>query len=52
MYNILQLHYLSNMLAIAVLFSLKAVCFIDQIRFEGHDTNPCIHPNSQIPAQQ
>lgn len=39
MHNRLQFLYLSNVLSIAVLFSLKKISFIDQIRFEGHYTN-------------
>lgn len=48
MYNRLQLLYLSNTLTIAAQFSLKALCFIDQISFERHDTNPPTKPNSQF----
>lgn len=35
-----QLLNSSNRLADAALFSLKPICFIDQIKSCGHNTNP------------
>lgn len=34
-----QLLYSSNILEIAALFSLKPICFIDQIKSGAHNTN-------------
>lgn len=55
MHNRLQLLYLSNVLTIAVLFSLKEICFMimiwsNQVWTPWHQLS--INPNSEIPAQQ